>query len=84
MKKVARTLRLHRAGILAWPRLRISNGALEGMNNKVKVISHRAYGFSTSPTSTTVVPASLSPDTLWRGAPFFRDMSRENAQTTGR
>jgi len=48
MKKVARTLRLHRAGILAWTRLRISNGALEGMNNKVKVISHRAYGFSTS------------------------------------
>ena len=29
------TLRLHRAGILAWTRLRISNGALEGMNNKV-------------------------------------------------
>jgi transposase len=48
MQKVARTLRLHRAGILAWTRLRISNGALEGMNNKVKVISHRAYGFSTS------------------------------------
>jgi transposase len=48
IKKVARTLRLHRAGILAWTRLRVSNGALEGMNNKVKVISHRAYGFSTS------------------------------------
>ncbi len=48
MQKVVQTLRLHRAGILAWTRLRISNGALEGMNNKVKVISHRAYGFSTS------------------------------------
>jgi len=47
-KKVARTLRLHREGILAWTRLRISNGALEGMNNKVKIISHRAYGYSTS------------------------------------
>ena len=47
IKKVARTLRLHWNGILAWTRLRISNGALEGMNNKVKVISHRAYGFST-------------------------------------
>lgn len=47
-KKVVATLRTHRAGILAWTRLRISNGALEGMNNKVKVISHRAYGFSTS------------------------------------
>jgi transposase len=39
---------LHRAGILAWPRLRLSNGALEGMNNKVKMIRRRAYGFSTS------------------------------------
>lgn len=48
IKKVVRTLRLHRAGILAWTRLRVSNGALEGMNNKVKVISHRAYGFRTS------------------------------------
>jgi transposase len=47
-KKVVTTLRVHRAGILAWTRLRISKGALEGMNNKVKVISHRAYGFSTS------------------------------------
>ena len=48
LKKVARTLRTHREGILAWTRLRISNGALEGMNNKVKIISHRAYGYSTS------------------------------------
>ena len=47
-QKVARTLRLHREGLLAWTRLRISNGALEGMNNKVKIISHRAYGYSTS------------------------------------
>jgi transposase len=47
IQRVARTLRLHRAGILAWTRLRISNGALEGMNNKVKVISHRAYGYRT-------------------------------------
>jgi transposase len=47
-KKVARTLRTHRQGILAWTRLRISNGALEGMNNKVKIISHRAYGYSTA------------------------------------
>jgi transposase len=47
-KKVARTLRTHRAGILAWTHLRISNGALEGMNNKVKIICHRAYGYSTA------------------------------------
>jgi transposase len=41
----ARLLREHLDGILAWTRLRISNGALEGMNNKVKLVSHRSYGF---------------------------------------
>jgi transposase len=38
-------IREHLDGILAWTRLRVANGALEGMNNKVKVISHRGYGF---------------------------------------
>lgn len=47
-QKLARMLRTHLAGVLAWTRIRVTNGALEGMNNKVKVISHRAYGFQTS------------------------------------
>jgi transposase len=44
-KAFARMIRKHKDGILAWTRLRISNGALEGMNNKVKLVSHRSYGF---------------------------------------
>jgi len=44
-KDFARMIRKHKAGILAWTKLRISNGALEGMNNKVKLVSHRSYGF---------------------------------------
>jgi Transposase len=47
-KKLARMLRTHLDGLLVWTRLRVSNGALEGMNNKVKVISHRAYGYRTT------------------------------------
>jgi transposase len=47
-KKFARMLRAHLDGILVWTTLRVSNGALEGMNNKVKVISHRAYGYRTT------------------------------------
>lgn len=43
--RFARMIRTHLDGILAWTRLRVANGALEGMNNKVKVVSHRAYGF---------------------------------------
>jgi len=31
-------------GILAWTRVQATNGALEGLNNKVKLISHRAFG----------------------------------------
>jgi len=44
-QRFARLVRRHLEGILAWTRLRVSNGALEGMNNKVKLVSHRSYGF---------------------------------------
>jgi len=37
--------RKHKQDILAWTRLRISNGAPGGINNKVKLVSHRDYGF---------------------------------------
>jgi transposase len=47
-KKLARMLRAHLDGLLVWTKLRVSNGALDGMNNKVKVISHRAYGYRTT------------------------------------
>jgi len=46
-KLFGKMIREHLDGILAWTSLRISNGALEGMNNKVKVVSHRAFGFRT-------------------------------------
>jgi transposase len=47
-QKLARMLRTHRDGVLAWTRIRVTNGALEGMNNKIKVISHRAFGYRTT------------------------------------
>jgi transposase len=43
--KLARTLRKHRAGVIAAVELGISNGRLEALNSKVRLISHRAYGF---------------------------------------
>jgi transposase len=45
LPEVVRMLRSHLDGVLAWTRLRLSNGAVEGMNNKIKLISHRAFGF---------------------------------------
>ena len=46
-KKLVKMLRSHLDGVLAWTRLRLSNGAVEGMNNKIKLVSHRAFGFRT-------------------------------------
>jgi transposase len=43
--RLARTLREHRDGILAAIRLGLSNGRLEGLNSKIRLISHRSYGF---------------------------------------
>lgn len=47
LKKFVRLLRKHWDGVLAWVTLPLSNGAVEGMNNNAKVISHRARGFAT-------------------------------------
>jgi transposase len=49
MKKVARSLREHRNLILNWFRARgtVSAGAVEGLNNKAKLTTRKAYGFRT-------------------------------------
>ena len=47
MKKIARSIREHRALILNWfwARGEISAGAVEGLNNKLKLVTRRSYGF---------------------------------------
>ena len=49
MKKVARMLRTHEELLLNWFRAKgeISSGAVEGLNNKIRVVTRRAYGFRT-------------------------------------
>ena len=47
-KKFVAMLRSHLDGVLAWTKARVSNGAVEGMNNKIKSISHRSFGFRTA------------------------------------
>ena len=49
MKKVARSLRKHGELILNWFRAwgTVSAGAVEGLNNKAKVTTRKAYGFRT-------------------------------------
>jgi transposase len=48
LRDFAWMLRRHEEGILSYFDERISNGAVEGMNNKAKVVSHRCYGFRTA------------------------------------
>lgn len=43
--KVARTIRKYKEGILAYIRDRLNNGRVEGINNKLRVVARRAYGF---------------------------------------
>ena len=49
MKRVARMLRAHDELLLNWFRAKgeISSGAVEGLNNKIRVMTRRAYGFRT-------------------------------------
>ena len=49
MKKIARTLRSHRALILNYLRARkqFSSGVVEGLNNKAKLTMRKSYGFRT-------------------------------------
>ena len=49
MKRIARMLRTHEKHLLNWFRARgeISSGAVEGLNNKIRVVTRRSYGFRT-------------------------------------
>ncbi len=43
--KAARTIRRHRTGILAYIKTRLTNGLVEGLNGKIRMIARRAFGF---------------------------------------
>ena len=48
LRDFAWMLRRHEADILNYFRMPIDNGTVEGLNNKAKLIIHRAYGFRTA------------------------------------
>ncbi len=43
--KLASTIKKFKEGILAYVKTRLSNGLTEGLNNKTRLITRRAYGF---------------------------------------
>lgn len=61
MRKVARMLRSHEQLILNWFRAQgeISNGTVEGLNNKIRVVTRRSYGFRTYHAMETALYHSL-------------------------
>jgi transposase len=59
--KLARTIRGHRDGILATIRLGLSNGRVEGLNNRVRLIARRGFGFHTATAALALVMLSCGP-----------------------
>ncbi len=53
--KTARTIRKHLPGILAYIRTRLTNGLVEGLNAKVRMITRRAFGFHSPEALTSMV-----------------------------
>ena len=47
--RAARTIRAHLPGILAYIRTRLTNGLVEGLNAKLRMITGRAYGYHSAP-----------------------------------
>jgi transposase len=62
--KLGRTIRKHRAGILAALDLGINNGRSEGLNRKVRAITSRAYGFHTAKAVAAMILLCCGPVTI--------------------
>ncbi len=61
--RLGRTIRKHRAGILAARRLGLSNARAEALNNKVKLITRRAYGFHSANAALALIHLTCGPVT---------------------
>ncbi len=62
--RLGKTIRKHRDGILAAIRLGINQGRTEALNNRVRLIVRRAYGFHTAQAALALVMLTCGPITL--------------------
>jgi transposase len=62
--RLGKTIRKHRDGILAAIRLGINQGRTEALNNKVRLITRRAYGFHSAKAALALVLLACGPITL--------------------
>lgn len=61
---VARTIRKHRDGIIAALKLGINNGRAEGLNNIVRLITRRAFGFHSPEAALALIMLHCGPITV--------------------
>ena len=59
--KLGKTIRKHRDGVLAAIRLGINQGRTEALNNKVRLITRRAYGFHSAKAALALVLLTCGP-----------------------
>jgi transposase len=62
--RLGKTIRKYRDGILAAVRLGINQGRTEALNNKVRLITRRAYGFHSAKAALALVLLTCGPITL--------------------
>ena len=62
--RLGRTIRKHRDGILTAVRLGVTQGRTEALNNKVRLITRRAYGFHSANAALALVHLTCGPVTL--------------------
>jgi transposase len=62
--KAARTIRKHMAGITAAVDRGMSNGRHEGLNNKIRTMINRAYGFHSAEAALALILLACGPVTL--------------------
>jgi hypothetical protein len=62
--RLAKTICRHRGGILQAIRLGINQGRTEAPNNKVRLITRRAYGFHTAKAALALIMLTCGPITI--------------------
>jgi transposase len=62
--KLGRTIRNHRQGIIAAIEHRITNARVEGLNNRIRLIIRRAFGFHSAQAALALVMLSCGPITI--------------------
>ena len=62
--RLGKTIRKHRDGILAAIRLGINQGRTDALNNRVRLITRRAYGFHSAKAALALITLTCGPITL--------------------